>query len=56
MHVRGSFEKKGIGSGGAGGTVTINNYHLNTNVDTIIAHGSAGFIAVDPNTCAFTVS
>ena len=56
MHVRGFFEKKGIGHGGAGGTVTINNYHLNTNVDTIIAHGSAGFIAVDPNTCAFTVS
>ena len=56
MHVRGFFERKGIGLGGAGGTVTINNYHLNTNVDTIIAHGSAGFIAVDPNTCAFTVS
>lgn len=56
MHVRGFFENKGGARGGAGGTVTINNYHLNTNVDTIIAHGSAGFIAVDPNTCAFTVS
>lgn len=36
--------------------ITINNYTVNTAVDTIIARGSAGFIAIDPNTCPFTVT
>lgn len=57
MVVRITTEKGGIGyEAGSRSAITINNYTVNTAVDTIIAHGSAGFIAIDPNTCPFTVT
>lgn len=38
------------------GSATLFSYSFNTAVDTVIARGSCGFIAVDPNTVPFTVT
>lgn len=38
------------------GTATILSYRFNSNQDTILDHGKAGFIAIDPNTVPYTVS
>lgn len=36
-------------------SVTINSITSDTNIDTVIARGTAGFIAIDPNSCPYTV-
>ena len=37
------------------GTCTLQSYSLDTASDSVIAHGTAGFIAVDPNSCPYTI-
>lgn len=37
------------------GTCTLQSYSLDTASDSVIAHGTAGFIAIDPNSCPYTV-
>lgn len=41
---------------GMGGTCTLQSYSVNTASDSVIAHGTAGFIAIDPNSCPYTVT
>ena len=38
------------------GTCTLQSYSLDTASDSVIAHGTAGFIAIDPNSCPYTVT
>lgn len=38
------------------GTCTLQSYSLDAASDSVIAHGTAGFIAVDPNSCPYTVT
>lgn len=38
------------------GTCTLKSYSLDTASDSVIAHGTAGFIAIDPNSCPYTVT
>ena len=38
------------------GTCTLQSYSLDTASDSVIAHGIAGFIAIDPNSCPYTVT
>ena len=38
------------------GTCTLQSYSLDAASDSVIAHGSAGFIAIDPNSCPYTVT
>lgn len=38
------------------GTASVLNYSFNTNSDTLLYRGKAGFIAVDPNTVPYSVS
>lgn len=40
---------------GCKGTATLLSYHTDVNADTVIATGSAGFIAVDPNTVSYRI-
>ena len=37
-------------------SVTINSITSDTNIDTVISRGTAGFIAIDPNSCPYTVT
>lgn len=39
-----------------GGTCTLQSYSVDTASDSVIAHGTAGFIAIDPNSCPYTVT
>lgn len=41
---------------GSRGRVSIVSYTCNTSSDMVIAHGTAGFIAIDPNSCPYTVT
>lgn len=41
---------------GSEGRVSIVSYTCNTSSDMVIAHGTAGFIAIDPNSCPYTVT
>lgn len=49
-------------TGGAGylkdmnGTCTLQSYSVDTASDSVIARGTAGFIAIDPNSCPYTVT
>ena len=36
--------------------VTLNSITSDTNVDTVISRGTVGFIAIDPNSCPYTVT
>lgn len=38
------------------GTCTLQSYSVDTASDSVIAHGTAGFIAIDPNSCPYTVT
>ena len=38
------------------GTCTLQSYSLDTASDSVIARGTAGFIAIDPNSCPYTVT
>ena len=38
------------------GTCTLQSYSLDTASDSVIAHGTAGFIAIDHNSCPYTVT
>ena len=38
------------------GTCTLQSYSLDSASDSVIAHGTAGFIAIDPNSCPYTVT
>lgn len=38
------------------GTCTLQSYSLDAASDSVIAHGTAGFIAIDPNSCPYTVT
>ena len=38
------------------GTCTLQSYSVDTASDSVIAHGIAGFIAIDPNSCPYTVT
>ena len=38
------------------GSATVAYYKINVTADTVISQGTAGFVAVDPNSCPFTVS
>lgn len=38
------------------GTCTLQSYSLDAAGDSVIAHGTAGFIAIDPNSCPYTVT
>ncbi len=37
------------------GTCTLQSYSLDNASDSVIAHGTAGFIAIDPNSCPYTI-
>lgn len=39
-----------------GGTCTLQSYSVNTASDSVITRGTAGFIAIDPNSCPYTVT
>lgn len=39
-----------------GGTCTLQSYSVDTASDAVIARGTAGFIAIDPNSCPYTVT
>ena len=41
---------------GMSGTCTLQSYSVDTASDSVIARGTAGFIAVDPNSCPYTVT
>lgn len=41
---------------GSIGRMSIVSYTCNTSSDMVIAHGTAGFIAIDPNSCPYTVT
>ena len=41
---------------GSRGRMSIVSYTCNTSSDMVIAHGTAGFIAIDPNSCPYTVT
>ena len=36
--------------------MTVNSITFNTSIDTVISRGTAGFIAIDPNSCPYTVT
>ena len=38
------------------GTCTLQSYSVDTASDSVIARGTAGFIAIDPNSCPYTVT
>ncbi len=38
------------------GTCTLQSYSVNTASDSVITRGTAGFIAIDPNSCPYTVT
>ena len=38
------------------GTCTLQSYSVDSASDSVIAHGTAGFIAIDPNSCPYTVT
>lgn len=39
-----------------GGTCTLQSYSVDTASDSVITRGTAGFIAIDPNSCPYTVT
>ena len=45
----------GIGYGKMKGICTLKSYSVDTASDSVIARGTAGFIAVDPNSCPYTI-
>ena len=44
-----------IGYGRMKGNCTLKSYSIDTASDSVIARGTAGFIAVDPNSCPYTI-
>lgn len=60
ISVRFTLDRRQTGSAGANNTkvasVSINSISSDTNIDTVIARGTAGFIAIDPNSCPYTVT
>lgn len=38
------------------GTCTLQSYSVDTASDSVITRGTAGFIAIDPNSCPYTVT
>ena len=39
-----------------GGTCSLQSYSVNTASDSVITRGTAGFIAIDPNSCPYTIA
>lgn len=46
----------GEGDKDVNGYCTLQSYSVDTASDSVIAHGTAGFIAIDPNSCPYTVT